>query len=234
MARFGPRLGASSLDLNWNMGPRFLAAAHADWTRVQRKYGLPFVVWLPFFFRRFLDFLDGFPPSLPSFQPSEKGIDRYPSLPGCSQPPIDRFQVLSAAAQMPPEMASSAYGAEFRRPSPLFLPANMPDGANCCGSATAHDHAYNVLQGVRQLGDLLPGLSYRQLSNLFGRHFAVKQSQQHTVARNPEYIAQYISNLDVYMLQQLFNAIAFPRCILSQLQPSPSKITEIANRACGI
>src|SRR6201997_5627512 len=47
MARFGPRLGASSRNLNWNIQPRFLGAAHADWTRVERKYGLPFVVWLP-------------------------------------------------------------------------------------------------------------------------------------------------------------------------------------------
>jgi hypothetical protein len=50
MARFWPRRGASSRNLSWNMELPFLVAAHADWTRVERKYGLPFVVWPPFLF----------------------------------------------------------------------------------------------------------------------------------------------------------------------------------------
>ena len=107
MARFWPRLGASSQEISTGiLEPRFLAGAQEYWTRVERKYGLPFVVWLPFLVPALSRFPGQSPARLAIFSAVGKMDRSVPVSAKTLRQPTGLSQVWSAAAQRLPKWRS--------------------------------------------------------------------------------------------------------------------------------
>jgi hypothetical protein len=122
----------------------------------------------PFFSRHSRDFLDRAPPSLPFFQRLEKGIDLSPFCQGARGLQLtnpryglqqQKWLLKRRRLHTVQDLGIHLFG--------FFLQAREMAQASTDQKPLMITHAVAVL-GFRQLGDLLSGLSRRQLSSLTG------------------------------------------------------------------